>query len=85
MLRVLRAGSLPQAFPGLKWVRRKVRRPDLRFVVMDLSVPNTDHMQPMVDDDAAVKTKATQQFDVLTRNSRETGFALMSNRFPMEK
>jgi hypothetical protein len=83
MLGVLTAGSLPQAFFGLKLVRLEVRRPDLRFAVTDLSVPKTNHKRPMLDDETAAK--ATPQFDVLNTNPRESGITLMIDPFSKEK
>ena len=61
----------PQAFSGLKQAKRKVRRPDLTFAVMDHTVPTTDRSLPLVDLDGKA------QFDALARNCREAGIALL--------
>src|SRR3974390_1270566 len=64
---LIHEGTSPQAFAGLKSDRRKVRRPDLTFAVMDHSVPTTDRTLPIIDQDAKL------QFEALERNCRETG------------
>ncbi len=65
-------GTSPQAFSGLKLARRKVRRPDLTFAVMDHSVPTKDRHLPLVDSVAAA------QFEALERNCREWGIRLFN-------
>jgi 3-isopropylmalate/(R)-2-methylmalate dehydratase large subunit len=65
-------GTSPQAFSGLKAARRKVRRPDLTFAVMDHSVPTKDRGLPLVD------KIAEAQFQALERNCRETGVMLFN-------
>ena len=65
-------GTSPQAFAGLKAARRKVRRPDLTFAVMDHSVPTKDRTLPLVD------KIAEAQFRALERNCRETGVMLFN-------
>jgi len=73
MLRTLTAGSLPPAaFSGYKQGRGEV-------------IPNADRVLPMVDIEAAAKTRAIPQYDALIRNSREPGIVLVSDRFRMEK
>lgn len=63
-------GTSPQAFAGLRAEKRKVRRPDLTFAVMDHSVPTTDRTLPILDTDARL------QFEALEKNCRETGVRL---------
>ena len=65
-------GTSPQAFAGLKAARRKVRRPDLTFAVMDHSVPTKHRTLPLVD------KIAEEQFKALERNCRETGVMLFN-------
>ncbi len=65
-------GTSPQAFSGLKLARRKVRRPDLTFAVMDHSVPTKDRHLPLADSVAAA------QFDALDHNCREWGIRLFN-------
>src|SRR3974390_2758343 len=67
---LIHEGTSPQAFAGLKSDRRKVRRPDLTFAVMDHSVPTTDRTLPIIDQDAKL------QFEALERNCRERGVRL---------
>src|SRR5574341_727190 len=67
---LIHEGTSPQAFAGLKTARRKVRRPDLTFAVMDHSVPTKDRALPILDQTAKL------QFDALERNCRETGVRL---------
>ncbi len=64
--------STPQAFSGLKFSGRKVRRPDLAFAVMDHSAPTKDRHLPMVD------TTAAAQFEALEKNCREWGIRLFN-------
>jgi len=63
-------GTSPQAFAGLRAEKRKVRRPDLTFAVMDHSVPTTDRTLPILDTDARL------QFEALEKNCRNTGVRL---------
>src|ERR1700730_9624729 len=63
-------GTSPRAFSGLKESRRKVRRPDLAFAVMDHSVPTKNRNLPILDEDAM------GQFSALERNCRESGITL---------
>jgi 3-isopropylmalate/(R)-2-methylmalate dehydratase large subunit len=67
---LIHEGTSPQAFAGLKAERRKVRRPDLTFAVMDHSVPTTDRTLPIIDTDARL------QFEALEKNCREFGVRL---------
>jgi 3-isopropylmalate/(R)-2-methylmalate dehydratase large subunit len=67
---LIHEGTSPQAFAGLRAERRKVRRPDLTFAVMDHSVPTTDRTLPIIDTDARL------QFEALERNCREFGVRL---------
>jgi 3-isopropylmalate/(R)-2-methylmalate dehydratase large subunit len=69
-------GTSPQAFAGLRQAKRKVRRPDLTFAVMDHSVPTKNRHLPILDQTAKI------QFDALAQNCRETGVRLfdMSSR-----
>ena len=67
---LIHEGTSPQAFAGLKAAKRKVRRPDLTFAVMDHSVPTKNRDLPILD-----KT-AMGQFDALARNCAETGVRL---------
>jgi len=69
---LIHEGTSPQAFSGLRAARRKVRRPDLTFAVMDHSVPTKDRHLPLVDQVAAA------QFEALERNCRETGVMLFN-------
>src|SRR5947207_333574 len=71
---LIHEGTSPQAFAGLKGAGRKVRRPDLTFAVMDLSVPTKNRNLPMLD------TVAAAQFDALAQNCRETGVLLFDMR-----
>src|SRR5262249_35237234 len=63
-------GTSPQAFAGLKAERRKARRPDLTFAVMDHSVSTTDRKLPILDQDTKL------HFEPLERHSRETAVPL---------
>ncbi len=67
---LIHEGTSPQAFAGLKVARRKVRRPDLTFAVMDHSVPTKNRHLPILD------STAMGQFDALARNCAETGVRL---------
>ncbi len=67
---LIHEGTSPQAFAGLKAAKRKVRRPDLTFAVMDHSVPTKDRHLPILDQ------SAKGQFDALARNCAETGVRL---------
>ncbi len=62
---LIHEGTSPQAFSGLKFAGRPVRRPDLTFAVMDHSVPTKDRDLPILDTDARA------QFEALDRNCRE--------------
>jgi 3-isopropylmalate/(R)-2-methylmalate dehydratase large subunit len=62
---LIHEGTSPQAFSGLKAEKRKVRRPDLTFAVIDHSVPTTDRTLPIIDTDARL------QFEALEKNCRE--------------
>jgi 3-isopropylmalate/(R)-2-methylmalate dehydratase large subunit len=63
-------GTSPQAFAGLRAEKRRVRRPDLTFAVMDHSVPTTDRTLPIIDTDARL------QFEALEKNCHEFGVRL---------
>ena len=67
---LIHEGTSPQAFSGLRAEKRKVRRPDLTFAVMDHSVPTTDRTLPILDTDARL------QFEALEKNCRESGVRL---------
>ena len=67
---LIHEGTSPQAFSGLRAEKRKVRRPDLTFAVMDHSVPTTDRTLPILDTDARL------QFEALEKNCREFGVRL---------
>jgi 3-isopropylmalate/(R)-2-methylmalate dehydratase large subunit len=67
---LIHEGTSPQAFAGLRAEKRKVRRPDLTFAVMDHSVPTTDRTLPIIDTDARL------QFEALEKNCREFGVRL---------
>ncbi len=67
---LIHEGTSPQAFAGLKAAKRKVRRPDLTFAVMDHSVPTKNRHLPILD------ATAMGQFDALARNCAETGVRL---------
>jgi 3-isopropylmalate/(R)-2-methylmalate dehydratase large subunit len=69
---LIHEGTSPQAFSGLKFAGRAVRRPDLTFAVMDHSVPTKDRGLPMLDTDAKA------QFDALAYNCREYGVHLFN-------
>jgi len=58
---LIHEGTSPQAFAGLKSDRRKVRRPDLTFAVMDHSVPTTDRTLPIIDQDAKLQFEALER------------------------
>jgi 3-isopropylmalate/(R)-2-methylmalate dehydratase large subunit len=83
--RFISAATLSQVFCGLERARREVCGPDLRFAATDHTVPTIHRRLPMANDKAARKTKAKARFDTLSRNSRESGIALVLNPFPMEK
>ena len=57
----------PQAYDGLRAAKRKVRRPDLTFAVMDHSVPTKDRTLPIIDQDAKA------QFEALARAFEKSG------------
>ncbi len=67
---LIHEGTSPQAFAGLKTAKRRVRRPDLTFAVMDHSVPTKNRHLPILD------ATAMGQFDALARNCAETGVRL---------
>jgi 3-isopropylmalate/(R)-2-methylmalate dehydratase large subunit len=67
---LIHEGTSPQAFSALKSSRRKVRRPDLTFAVMDHSVPTKNRELPILD------PTGKAQFDALARNCAETGVRL---------
>src|SRR5574341_573343 len=67
---LIHEGTSPQAFAGLKAAKRKVRRPDLTFAVMDHSVPTKNRDLPILD------VTAKGQFDALARNCAETDVRL---------
>jgi 3-isopropylmalate/(R)-2-methylmalate dehydratase large subunit len=69
-------GTSAQAFPGLKFAGRKVRRPDLTFAVMDHSVPTKDRHLPILD------TMAAAQFEALAKNCQEMGILLFNMQSP---
>src|SRR5271170_8140071 len=69
---LIHEGTSPQAFSGLKFAGRAVRRPDLTFAVMDHSVPTIDRGLPILDTDAKA------QFDALARNCGEFGVHLFN-------
>src|SRR5690349_22662132 len=67
---LIHEGTSPKAFSGLRTEKRKVRRPDLTFAVMDHSVPTTDRTLPIIDSDARL------QFEALEKYRRESGVRL---------
>lgn len=77
--------TFPRTFTEMKRVRRGIHRPDLRLAVVNQTVPTTDRMLSGVADGAGAKATAKPQFDVLGRNSRESGIALVTDPFPREK
>ncbi|MFQ5913988.1 MAG: 3-isopropylmalate dehydratase large subunit [Nitrospinota bacterium] len=60
----------PQAFEGLRLLRRKVRRPDLTFATMDHNVPTSDRSLPIAD------PFSKNQIETLARNCKEFGVSL---------
>ena len=67
---LIHEGTSQQAFAALKAAKRKVRRPDLTFAVMDHSVPTKSRELPILD------VTAKGQFDALAQNCAETGVRL---------
>ena len=57
----------PQAFEGLRLAKRKVRRPDLTFAVVDHNVP-TDDPRDKIDDPISAR-----QIEALRKNTAEFG------------
>ena len=57
----------PQAFEGLRLAKRKVRRPDLTFAVVDHNVP-TDDPRDKIDDPIS-----SRQIEALRKNTAEFG------------
>jgi 3-isopropylmalate/(R)-2-methylmalate dehydratase large subunit len=60
----------PQAFEGLRQIRRPVRRPELTFATIDHNVPTTDRSLAIADPIAA------KQIETLRRNCSEFGVKL---------
>jgi 3-isopropylmalate/(R)-2-methylmalate dehydratase large subunit len=51
----------PQAFVGLRFAGRKVRRPDQTLGVIDHDVPTTDRSKPIEDEEARIQIEAMQK------------------------
>jgi 3-isopropylmalate/(R)-2-methylmalate dehydratase large subunit len=51
----------PQAFEGLRFAGRKVRRPDQTLGVIDHDVPTTDRSKPIEDEEARIQIEAMQK------------------------
>ena len=60
----------PQAFDGLRQVRRRVRRPDLTFATMDHNVPTSHRHAPIAD------LISARQIEVLQQNCARFGITL---------
>ncbi len=60
----------PQAFDGLRFAGRRVRRPDLTVATVDHNVPTGDRRLPIADEISA------RQVSALVRNAREAGIEL---------
>ncbi len=60
----------PQAFEGLRFAGRKVRRPDLTYATMDHNVPTTEIGLPIRDEVSA------KQMEALSENCEEFGIEL---------
>ncbi len=60
----------PQAFDGLRFAGRKLRRPDLTVATVDHNVPTGDRRLPIADEISA------RQVATLVRNAREAGIEL---------
>src|ERR687891_1830594 len=60
----------PQAFEGLRFAGRTVRRPDLTLATVDHNVPTGDRRLPIADEVAA------RQLATLVSNAREAGIEL---------
>jgi 3-isopropylmalate/(R)-2-methylmalate dehydratase large subunit len=68
----------PIAFEGLRAAKRKVRRPDLTFAVMDHNVPTYDRTLPVTDEMSAA------QMEALKRNARDFGITLFDYFSPYQ-
>lgn len=66
----------PQAFEGLRFSGRRVRRPDLTFATMDHNVPTSDRALPIEDPISA------RQMQTLSDNCREFGITLFDLNSP---
>ena len=66
----------PQAFDGLRMIKRVVRRTDLTFATMDHNVPTTDRSLPIVDQ------IASRQIQVLEKNCKDFGIELFDIHSP---
>ncbi len=69
-LHLVQEVSSPQAFAELRAQGRRVRRPDLTLATADHSVPTTDRLLPIADQQSRV------QVETLRENCREFGVAL---------
>ncbi len=69
-LHLIHEVTSPQAFDGLRMAKRKVRRPDLTYAVMDHNVPTKDRDKEITDKLAAI------QMDRLKENCNEAGINL---------
>lgn len=66
----------PQAFDGLRFNERKVRRPDLTFATMDHNVPTNDRSLPILDQTSSM------QINTLEKNCKEFGITLFDIHSP---
>src|SRR5579872_938167 len=66
----------PQAFDGLRMIKRVLRRTDLTFATMDHNVPTTDRSLPIVDQ------IASRQIQVLEKNCKDFGIELFDIHSP---
>ena len=60
----------PQAFEGLRLLKRKVRKPNLALAVADHNVPTTDRSKGIDDQESKI------QIEVLEKNCKEFGIEL---------
>ncbi|MCS7094845.1 MAG: 3-isopropylmalate dehydratase large subunit [Thaumarchaeota archaeon] len=68
----------PIAFDNLRTAKRKVRRPDLTFAVMDHNVPTYDRALPVTEEMSAA------QMEALRKNARDFGITLFDYFSPYQ-
>ena len=66
----------PQAFDGLRALKRRVRRPDLTIATVDHNIPTTDRSLPILDQTSQI------QIQTLEKNCQDFGITLFGMDSP---